>query len=86
MTSLYALHVETQGGVADLGRVVGVLALYDLTPLGMTVCSVGPGLRIDLQLQGEVRACELCVSRLAAIAAVRIAELTSQAPPEGDDL
>src|SRR5688572_11654309 len=45
MTSLHALHVETQGGVADLGRVVGVLALYDLTPLGMTVGSVGPGLR-----------------------------------------
>ena len=29
---LHALRVETQGGIADPNRVVGVLTLYDLTP------------------------------------------------------
>ena len=84
MTSLYALSVETQGGVGDLGRVVGVLALYDLTPLDMAVSPSGPGLKIDLRLQAERRACELCVSRLSAIMAVSMAELAPEAFSSGD--
>jgi len=78
VSSLYALRVETEGGVADLGRVVGVLALYDLTPLEMAVRSAGSGLRIDIQLRGQARTCELCCSRLSAIVAVSVADLTSK--------
>ena len=84
MTPTYGLHVETQGGVTDLGRVVGVLALYDLTPLSMVVQPEGLGLQIDLRLNGDPRSCELCIGRLSAIMAVRHAQLTAETPLPGD--
>lgn len=73
----YNLRVETRGGVCDLGRVVGVLALLELTPSILTACSGGGGgLQIDVQLRGDSRLCRLCVSRLQALVAVTKATLT----------
>lgn len=79
--ALYALHVETRGGIADLARVVGVLALYDLTPLSMSARTVVSGLWIDTLLRGDACACEHCASRLSSIFAVSVAQLTPEINP-----
>ena len=83
MTQLFDLRVETRGGVCDLGRVVSVLALLDLTPLALTCYGDPHGLQIDIRLHAESRTCILCVSRLNALVSVIDAtlKLVSNAEP-----
>lgn len=64
------LQVDTQGGVQDLGRVVNVLALYDLTPLTLRVEAEGDGLRMQMRLEAEEAACMRCIGRLDALPAI----------------
>jgi hypothetical protein len=69
------LHIQTRGGVEDLGRVVGVLALLGITPLALQASRDASGLAIDVQLQGDRRDLDLCLARLRALVSV-----TSAAP------
>ena len=80
MEQAYELSVRTHGGVCDLGRVVGVLALMDLTPRALASGAVGGGLRIDMRIVSDARSCELCVSRLRALVCVASAWLTPNKP------
>jgi len=75
VTRLYDLHVQTRGGVYELGRVVSVLALLDLTPAALTSYGDASGLQIAMQIEGEPRVCELCASRLTALVGVNSATL-----------
>jgi hypothetical protein len=75
VSQAYDLHVETQGGVYDLGRVVSVLALLDLTPTALTSYGDATGLQIEIQIAGDPQVCELCASRLQALVAVSSATL-----------
>lgn len=73
------LSVQTRGGVCDLGRVVGVLALLELTPAVLASRREGAGLRIDMRIVGDARSCELCMKRLQALVCVASATFTSEA-------
>ena len=70
------LSVRTYGRVCDLGRVVGVLALLDLTPAVLTCRAEGGGLRVEMRILTDARSRDLCVSRLRALACVASARLT----------
>ncbi|WP_332767707.1 hypothetical protein [Phenylobacterium sp.] len=70
MSPAYDLSIETYGGVRDLSRVVGVLALYELTPAKLAVRGHGAGLRIEVRLETDERASRLCANRMAALPAV----------------
>jgi hypothetical protein len=70
------IHVETRGGVETLSRVVGVLALLELTPLGLRSESSGDGLQIRLRLTCLQRDHALCVARMGALVCVRAIEST----------
>jgi len=74
--SLHRLRLWTRGGVEDLGRVVNVLCLLDLTPVSLTAVAKGDGLQIDAWLSGEERQLSLCLARLRAVSAVSGASLT----------
>ncbi len=80
-----ALRVETAGGVGDLGRVVGVLALLDLTPASLMAQGRGEGFSIDIRLVADDRRGELCLARLRALVAVTRARLSvvATAPSKG---
>lgn len=71
MNSVVDLQVLTLGGVQDLCRVLGVLALLDLTPARLAARPCGGGLEIELRLEGDARSVRLCQSRLGALVAVR---------------
>ena len=73
------LTVRTYGGVCDLGRVIGVLALLELTPTALASRLEGDGLRIDLRIVGDARSNELCVKRLEALVCVASARVASEA-------
>jgi hypothetical protein len=66
----YQLSVETTGGVADLSRVISVLALYDLTPTRLSVKAHGAGLRIVAIVSAEAQTSLRCAQRMAWHAAV----------------
>lgn len=70
MTPLFDLGVETRGGVCDLSRVVGVLALYELTPARLAVEPLGEGLKIKVRIEADDRASRLCANRMAALPSV----------------
>ena len=74
------LHIETRGGVEDLGRVVGVMALLGLTPGALTSYGDAYGLTIEVQLNGEWRDLELCLSRLRALVSVITAGPSASEP------
>jgi hypothetical protein len=80
-----ALRVETAGGVGDLGRVVGVLALLSLTPASLMAQGRGEGFSIDIRLVADARRSELCLARLRALVAVTRARLSvvATAPSKG---
>jgi hypothetical protein len=78
VSQAFRLHVRTRGGISDLGRVVNVLALYALTPHRMWVEAAAPGMRIDMRVRGELRACQLCASRLSASPAVSAVRLSPE--------
>lgn len=84
MRSRFDAHVETAGGVGNLSRVVGVMALLDLTPQVLTSHGNHSGLSIDIQFVAHRRDAELCLSRLRALVSVTSASLTktAQAAPE----
>ena len=75
MTTLQDFHVETHGGICDLGRVVSVLALLDVTPLELKVQRGEIGLKIDLRIDESLRTSTLCVARLQALVSVSAATL-----------
>jgi hypothetical protein len=77
------LDVRTKGGVHDLARVVGVLALLDLTPTHLTSTKDNIGLRVAMRIEGPSRACELCASRLAVLYSVNTVELSPVAADVG---
>lgn len=79
MTLRFDAHVETRGGVCDLGRVVGVMALLDLTPLSLTVEGDTGGLRIDIHFAAERREAELCLASLQALVSVTSATVRTTA-------
>jgi hypothetical protein len=70
LTATYQLVVETRGGVCDLSRVVGVLALYELTPKRLSVEGRGVGLTITAVLETQAQIGRRCAKRLAAFPAV----------------
>lgn len=67
----YKVSLATKGGVQDLSRVVNVLALLDLTPTAMAVTRRAGGLQIDLCIEGEERAFNLCLAHLQALVAAK---------------
>lgn len=66
----FDLEVRTHGGVEDLGRVVGVLTLLDLTPTALRMEARSPGLLIHIDLESEERLCARAVSRLGVMPAI----------------
>jgi hypothetical protein len=86
MSSHYDLHVETSGGVYDLGRVVSVLALYEITPTTLTSQASAQGLVIAMRIAADPRRSSLCLAKLQALVSVTWAELAqvSTYPPSGN--
>lgn len=82
MSPVFNLSIVTQGGVADLSRVVGVLALYDLTPARLALSGHGAGLSIEIRLQTDDRLGQLCASRIASLPAVVGVSLRARQPRE----
>ena len=82
MIAGYRMSVETRGGVCDLSRVVGMLAVYDLTPTSFTVESHGTGLRMEAFFSAGADASGLCAKRLATFPAVAHVAW-EPVPPEG---
>lgn len=80
MTASFDLQIEAADGVRGLGRVVGVLALYDLTPVTLSLRGGREVLDIELQLEADPRNCELCVARLQALVSVVSAAIAPAAP------
>jgi hypothetical protein len=80
MSQRFEAHIETLGGACNLSRVVGVMALLDLTPLVLTSRGGASGLSIDVQFEAGRRDAELCLSRLQALVSVTSASLTAAAP------
>jgi hypothetical protein len=70
LIATYQLVVETRGGVCDLSRVIGVLALYELTPKWLSVEGHGAGLTITAVLETHAQMGHRCAKRLAAVPAV----------------
>jgi hypothetical protein len=79
MSVRFEAHIETLGGVGNLSRVVGVMALLDLTPLVLTSYGGPNGLSIDVQFVAGRREAELCMSRLRALVSVTSASLAMAA-------
>jgi len=71
----FDLHIETVDGVHSLGRIVDALAVYELTPTIMIATSEGEGLRVQLRITGDARACERCANRLAERPSIRAVSL-----------
>jgi len=65
------IAVVTSGGVEDLSRAVGVLALYGLTPgrLAAEACG-GDGLRLTAKLEGDALTLQRTENRMRALACV----------------
>ena len=76
------LIVETHRGIHDLSRVVGVLALLDLTPVALTCGPSGEGLIIRARLEGTEEKHALCAARLRALASVLRADFRRRASPK----
>jgi len=66
----WEMRVETSGGVEDLSRVIGVLALLGLTPVSLTCQPFGGGLKIVLRLNCAERERSLCLARIGVLACV----------------
>lgn len=75
----FDLEVRTDGGIRDLGRVVGILALYELTPARLGSTRQGRGLHVTMRIEGDPKACELCASRLGVLPTIEAVELTPAA-------
>jgi hypothetical protein len=80
LSGRFQLDVTTRGGVCDLGRVVSVLALLDLTPTAFAASGAGNGLRLSMTLDGDARVRDLCVGRLRALVAVTRVSLDAPRP------
>lgn len=64
------IEILTRGGVPDLSRVVGVMALLDITPRLMRVSPQGTGLCVVADLEVDQALLDLCLARLSAQFAV----------------
>ncbi|HEV2532768.1 hypothetical protein [Phenylobacterium sp.] len=84
MSLRFEAHIETQGGAGNLSRVVGVMALLDLTPLVLTSYGRPGGLSIDVQFVAGRREAELCLSRFQALVSVSSAAMHVAADPLPD--
>lgn len=69
------LSVETVQGVCDLDRVVGVLALLDLTPIELCSLRRGGGLSVKVRLAAAERTVDLCLARLRTLPCVTRVDL-----------
>jgi hypothetical protein len=68
----FLLQIQTLHGVQDLARVVGVLALYDLTPCALAAKGVAGGLKIDGEFSAHPSEGERCLNRLRQLSTVEI--------------
>jgi len=68
------LEVLTADGIENLGRVISVLVLLDLTPSQLSVRRTAGGLKVSAVMQASSRDLALCLARLRALVAVRAAE------------
>ena len=68
------LDVWAADGIENLGRVISVLVLLDLTPSQLSVRRTASGLKVSAVLQASSRDTALCLARLRALVAVRAAE------------
>lgn len=75
----FDLEVQTSGGIHDLGRVVGTLARFDLTPTRLGSTKLAGGLRVAMRIEGDPRACELCAKRLGVLPAIEAVVLSPTA-------
>jgi hypothetical protein len=81
MAGAFALHVQTRDGVQALARVVGVMALYDLTPSTLAARGDASGLTIESQFSEGAHAGELCLARLRALFVVADAQILFSPDP-----
>lgn len=73
----FNLHIQTRSGVHDLARIVGVLALYDLTPSAMTANGDAGGLKISSQFVQNPDEGVRCLNRIRQLNGVMTAEIVA---------
>ncbi len=61
MNAHLAAEISTRGDVQDLARIIGVLAVLDLTPSVLTAVREATGFRIRLEIDADEAIFDRCI-------------------------